>query len=149
MLPICMVNEETLAQVPEDVRLYLRALRRRIIELEQTDPQKRIAELEAANRGLQVDLEDAHAKIAQQQEQINHLQQQHANTTAKLNTISTTPPLPPSSDRFRANRRPPPPRAQPRKKRGAQPGHPRHQRLLVPSEQVQQTIPCIPDACRR
>src|SRR5690242_13601056 len=31
MLPICMVNEETLAQVPEDVSLYLRALRR-IIE---------------------------------------------------------------------------------------------------------------------
>jgi hypothetical protein len=29
MLPICMVNAETLAQVPEDVRVYLRALRRR------------------------------------------------------------------------------------------------------------------------
>jgi hypothetical protein len=46
MLPICMVNEETLAQIPEDVRLYLRALRRRLIELEKTDPQQRIAELE-------------------------------------------------------------------------------------------------------
>jgi hypothetical protein len=27
MLPICMVNEETLAQIPEDVRLYLRVVR--------------------------------------------------------------------------------------------------------------------------
>jgi hypothetical protein len=53
MLPICMVTEETLAQVPEEVRLDLRALRRRIIELERTDPQQRIAELEAANRSLQ------------------------------------------------------------------------------------------------
>ena len=59
MLPICMVNAETLAQLPEDVRLYLRALRRRVLELEQTDPQQRIAELEAANRGLQVELDDA------------------------------------------------------------------------------------------
>ena len=47
MLPILMMNEETLAQIPEDVRLYMRALRRRIVELEQTDPQQRIAELEA------------------------------------------------------------------------------------------------------
>ena len=66
MLPICMVTEETLAQLPEEVRLYLRALRRRIIELERTDPQQRIAELEAINRGLQVELNDALALIAQQ-----------------------------------------------------------------------------------
>src|SRR5215211_4743421 len=75
MLPICMVNAETLAQVPEDVRAYLRALRRRIIELERTDPQRRIAELEAGNRGLQVQLDDAQALLAQQQEQIHQLQQ--------------------------------------------------------------------------
>jgi hypothetical protein len=75
MLPICMVNEETFAQIPEDVRLYLRVLRRRIIELEKTDPQQRIAELEAANRGLQVELDDALALIAQHKEQIGQLQQ--------------------------------------------------------------------------
>jgi hypothetical protein len=59
MLPICMVNEEALAQVPEDVRLYLRGLRRRIIELEKPDPRQRIAELETANRRLQVELDGA------------------------------------------------------------------------------------------
>jgi hypothetical protein len=32
MVPICMVTEETLSRVPEDVLRYLRALRRRIIE---------------------------------------------------------------------------------------------------------------------
>jgi hypothetical protein len=35
MVSICLVNEETLSQVPEDVRQYLRALRRRILELKQ------------------------------------------------------------------------------------------------------------------
>jgi transposase len=149
MLPICMVNAETLAGVPEDVRLYLRALRRRIMELEQTDPQQRIADLEAANRGLQVDLDDAHALIAQQQEQIRQLQQQLTDAKAALNTNSSNSSLPPSSDRFHSKRRPPPPPDQPRKKRGGQPGHPRRQRRLVPPDHVRQTIPCIPTTCRR
>src|SRR3954469_13656985 len=121
MLPICMVNAETLAQVPEDVLLYLRALRRRIIELEQTDPQQRIADLEAANRGLQVELDDAHALIAQQQQQIGQFQQQLADTKAQLNTNSSNSSLPPSSDRFHTKRRPPPPPDYPRPHRAAQP----------------------------
>jgi transposase len=149
MLPICMVNEETLAQIPEDVRLYLRALRRRIIELEKTDPQQRIAELEAANRGLQVDLEDAPTLIAQQQEQIRQFQQQLADTTAQLNTNSSNSSLPPSSDRFHGKRRPPAPPGQLRKQRGGQPGHPRHQRLRALPEQVRDIIPCKPTTCRR
>src|SRR5437588_9080130 len=118
MLPILMITEETLAKVPEDVRLYLRTLRRRIIELERTDPQQRIAELEAANRGLQVELDDALALVGQQREQIRQLQQQLADTTAKLTTDSSNSSLPPSSDRFHGKRRPPPPPDQPRKQRG-------------------------------
>jgi transposase len=149
MLPICMVNAETMAQVPGEVLLYLRALRRRIIELEQTDPQQRIAELEAANRGLRVELDDALALIAQHQEQFCQLQQQLADAKARLNTNSSNSSLPPSSDRFHTKRRPPPPADQPRKKRGGQPGHPRHLRLLVPTDLVQQTVLCKPTACRR
>jgi transposase len=149
MLPIIMITEETLAKIPEDVRLYMRALRRRIIELEQTDPQQRIAELEAANRGLQVELDDALAKVAQQQEQIDQLQQQLADAKTKLNTNSSNSSLPPSSDRFHGKRRPPPPPDQPRKKRGGQRGHPRRQRPLVGSEQIRETIPCKPTSCRR
>jgi transposase len=149
MVPICMVNEETLAQIPEDVRLYLRALRRRILELERTEPQQRIADLEAANRSLQGELDEALATVAQQKVQIHQLQQQLADATVKLNTNSSNSSLPPSSDRFRVKRRPPPPGDQPGKKSGGQPGHPRHQRLLVPPDQVHQTIPCKPTACRR
>src|SRR5258708_6329536 len=137
MLPICMVNAETLAQVPEDVRAYLRALRRRIIELEQADPQQRIDQLESANRGLLVQLDDALALLAQQQVQIRQLQQQLADAKAKLNTNSSNSSLPPSSHRFHGKRRPPPSPGQPRSKRGGQRGHRRHQRLLVPEDQVQ------------
>jgi transposase len=144
-----MVNAETMAHVPEDVLLYLRALRRRIIELEQTDPQQRIAELEAANRGLQVQLDEAQALLAQQQQQLRLLQQQLADANAKLGTNSSNSSLPPSSDRFHSKRRPPLPPGQPRKKRGGQRGHPRHQRLLVGPEQVGRVIPCVPAACRR
>jgi transposase len=149
MVPLCMVNEETLEQTPEDVRLYLRVLRRRIIELEQTDPQQRIADLEAANRKLQVELDDLHALFRQQQQQIQHLQQQLATATAKLATNSTNSSLPPSSDRFHCKRRPPPDPGQVRKKRGGQPGHRRQQRPLVPADQVSKTIPCKPTTCRR
>jgi transposase len=149
MLPICMVNAETLAEVPEDVLLYLRALRRRIIELEQADPQKVIAKLEAANRGLQVQLDDAQSLLAQRQEQISQLQRQLLDATAKLNTNSSNSSLPPSSDRFHRKRRPPQPIDRPRKRPGAQPGHARHQRLLVPPGEVREVIPCVPTACRR
>jgi transposase len=149
MLPICMVTEETLAQVPEEVRRYLRALRRRIIELERTDPQQRIAELEAANRSLQVDLDEALARIAQQEEQLRQLRQQLADAQAQLHTNSSNSSLPPSSDRFRRKRRPPAPPALPGKKRGGQPGHPRHQRPLVGPDQLRRIIPCKPTACRR
>ena len=149
MLPICMVNAETLEQIPEDVSLYLRALRRRIIELEQTDPQQRIAELEGANRGLQVQLDDALAALDRLQQQLRQLQQQLADTTAKLNTNSSNSSLPPSSDRFHGKRRPPQPPDQPRKKCGGQSGHPRHVRPLVAPDQVRETIPCKPSTCRR
>jgi hypothetical protein len=149
MLPICLVNVETLGRVPEDVRAYLRALRRRIVELEQTDPQQRIAELEAGNRSLQVQFDDARALLARQREQIRQLQQQLADAWAKLNTNSSNSSLPPSSDHFRGNRRPPPVPGQPRNKRGGLPGHRRHQHLLVSDEQVQRTIPCVPSTCRR
>lgn len=144
-----MVTEETLAQVPEEVRLYLRALRRRIIALESTDPQQRIAELEAVNRSLQVELDAALALLAQQQEQLRQLQQQLADATAKLNTNSSNSSLPPASDRFRVKRRPPPPPEQPRQQRGGQPGHARCQRLLVPPDHVRQIIRCQPTTCRR
>jgi transposase len=145
----CMVNEETLKRTPEEVREYLRYLRRRVQELEGTEPQRRIEELEAANRKLRTDIEDLKGVIQRQQEQIGQLQEQLAGALAKLGTNSANSSLPPSSDRFHRKRRPPPRADQPGKKSGGQPGHPRQQRPLVPPEQVGQRIPCKPTRCRR
>jgi transposase len=96
-----------------------------------------------------VQLDDAQALLAQQQEQIRQLQQQFADAQVQLNTNSSNSSLPPSSDRLPRKRRPPAPTNQPRKPRGGQPGHPRRQRLLVPAAQLSQTIPCKPTSCRR
>jgi transposase len=149
MVPICMVTEATLSQVPEDVLLYLRALRRRLIELEQSAPPQCLAELEAANRKLQTEVDDLKAALHQQQLQLQQLQQQLADALARLGTNSSNSSLPPSSDRFHSKRPPPPAPVQPRKQRGAQPGHLRQQRLLVPTDQVRAIIPCKPTTCRR
>jgi transposase len=144
-----MVNEETLKRTPEEVREYLRVLRRRIQELEGTDPQRRIEELEATIRKLQTEIDDLKGVIQQQQEQIAQLQQHLADALAKLGTNSTNSSLPPSSDRFHRKRRPPPPADRQRKQSGGQPGHAKQQRPLVPPEQVRQRIPCTPTTCRR
>ena len=149
MIPYFMVSEETLNRTAPEVLEYVRFLRRHIQQLESTDPQQRIEDLEAANRKLQTQVQDLLDLVHKQQEQIAHLQQQLANATNQLNTNSTNSSLPPSSDRFHRKRRPPPAPGQPRKKSGAQPGHPQHLRLLVPPEQVNKTIPCKPTTCRR
>lgn len=149
MTPYFMANEETLERTPPEVREYLRFLRRRITELESTDEQRHIEQLEGTIRGLHAEVEELKATVAQQQQQIHLLQQQLADAQARLNTNSTNSSLPPSSDRFHRKRRPPPPADQPKKKRGGQLGHRRRQRPLVPPEQVRQIIPCIPTTCRR
>jgi transposase len=149
MTPYFIVNEETLKRTPAEVLEYLRSLRRRIQELEATEPQRRIEELEATIRSLQIDVADLQSGIHQQKQQIQQLQQQLTDARAKLAINSTNSSLPPSSDRFHTKRRPPSPPGQPRKRSGGQPGHRRHQRLLVPADQVGKTIPCKPTTCRR
>src|SRR4051794_18878430 len=118
MTPYFMVNSETLKNTPEEMRDYLRFLRRRINELENTEPQRQIEKLEATIRGLNVEIDELKAVIAQQKQQIEQLQKQLADASAKLGTNSTNSSLPPSSDRFGRKRRPPPPADQPRKKSG-------------------------------
>src|SRR6267378_1300308 len=136
MTPYFMVNDETLKRTPPEVREYLRFLRRRINELENTDPQRHIEKLEADIRGLHAEVQELKDALHQQQQLNQQLQKQLADARVKLGTDSSNSSLPPSSDRFHRKRRPPAPADQPRKKSGGQPGHPRHQRQLVPPEQV-------------
>ena len=65
---------------------------------------------------------------------------------ARLGQNSTNSSRPPSSD---PPARPPRPLAPPTgRRRGGQPGHPPHQRALVPPEQVDTVVPHRPTHCR-
>jgi transposase len=65
----------------------------------------------------------------------------------RLNRSPRNSSLPPSTEHPHAK----PPRCQPRaaRPRGGQPGHPRHERLLLPARQCDDVIPLKPASCRR
>src|SRR5215510_7859278 len=65
----------------------------------------------------------------------------------RLNQSPRNSSSPPSSEHPHAK----PPRRKPRtaRRRGGQPGHPRHERPLLPSEQCDDVIPLKPATCRR
>src|SRR5579871_3691499 len=87
------------------------------------------------------------ALVQRYERRVQALQQQVAQLTERLNQNSTNSSRPPSSDPPHVKRRPPQPSSG--RQKGGQPGHARQQRPLVPPEQVQQTIPVMPSACRK
>src|ERR1700757_3290583 len=87
------------------------------------------------------------ALIQQYEQRLQALQQQVAQLTERLNQNSTNSSRPPSSDPPHVKRRPPTPATG--RQRGGQPGHARQQRPLVPPEQIKQSVPVKPSACRK
>jgi transposase len=87
------------------------------------------------------------ALIQWQAEQIARLTARVAELEAKLNKNSTNSSKPPSATHPHAK----PALAKPKskRKRGGQPDHAKHERALLPPEQCQQVVPCVPTACRR
>lgn len=75
------------------------------------------------------------------------LRQRVTDLEAKLGKNSTNSSKPPSTDHphSKPDRRPP----KSKRRRGAQPGHDKHERALIPTEQCQEVIACRPTACRR
>jgi Transposase IS66 family/Family of unknown function (DUF6444)/zinc-finger binding domain of transposase IS66 len=74
------------------------------------------------------------------------LTQRVAELEARLKQNSTNSSRPPSSDP--PGTPAPPPRPPSGRRRGAQPGHPAHQRALLPPEQVDQVVAHWPARCR-
>jgi transposase len=70
-----------------------------------------------------------------------------AELEARLNQTPRNSSLPPSSEHPHA--KPPSERPKSKKNRGGQPGHEKHQRALIPSEQCNDVISCKPECCRR
>jgi transposase len=87
------------------------------------------------------------ALVQQYEQRLQTLQKQVDELKQRLSQNSTNSSRPPSSDPPHVKRRPPKPPSG--RKRGGQPGHARQQRPLVPPEQVKQTIPLKPTACRK
>lgn len=78
-------------------------------------------------------------------ERIEKLEAENRELKAQLRLNSLNSSKPPSTDPPQVKRRPPPPKSG--RRRGGQPGHPRHERPLVPADQVDQIIDCRPELC--
>jgi transposase len=65
----------------------------------------------------------------------------------RLNKDSTNSSLPPSS--VHPHAKPAPPKPKSKKRRGGQPGHPKAERTVVPVDQCQAVVPCVPTGCRK
>jgi len=85
--------------------------------------------------------------VAGYEQRLSGLEAEVAELKERLNQNSQNSSRPPSADGPQVKRRPP--QAPSGRKRGAQPGHPGHQRVLVPVEQVQEVIERKPPQCRR
>ena len=81
---------------------------------------------------------------------IDHYERRIGELTAELERLKKTPrnsSAPPSSEHPHA--KPPPAKPKSQRPRGGQPGHEKHERTLIPTEQCQQVVPVKPQRCRR
>jgi transposase len=87
------------------------------------------------------------ALIQWQARQIAQLQREVAELKARLDKDSTNSSIPPSASHPHA--KPAPPKPKSKRRRGGQPGHDKHARALIPADQCQTIVPCLPAHCRR
>jgi transposase len=87
------------------------------------------------------------AMVDYYEQRIAKLEAEVRELTARLNQSSQNSSKPPSSDGPHVKRKPPKPPSG--RKPGGQPGHPPHQRTLVPLAEVDAVILCKPEQCRR
>ena len=86
-------------------------------------------------------------RIVELESKVGELEAKVRDLEARLKLNSTNSSKPPSSDPVGMKRKPPKPPS--KRKRGGQPGHRKAHRVLVPPEQVAETIHCKPASCRR
>jgi transposase len=87
------------------------------------------------------------ALIEWQAEQIRVLTERVAELEVKLGKNPANSSKPPSATH--PHDKPPPSKPKSGRRRGGQPGHDKHERALIPTEQCQDIVPCVPTACRR
>jgi transposase len=82
-----------------------------------------------------------------QAEQIAVLTKRVVELEAKLNKSPTNSSKPPSATH--PHDKPPPAKPKSKRKRGGQPGHPKHERPLIPPEDCNAIVTVVPSECRR
>jgi transposase len=87
------------------------------------------------------------AFIQWQSDQILRLTARVAELEAKLGKDTTNSSKPPSTTHPHA--KPPSSKPKSRRSRGGQPGHDKHERALLATEQCREVVSCVPSACRR
>lgn len=90
---------------------------------------------------------EVQALLQWQARQIAQLQREVAELKARLNKDSTNSSVPPSAAHPHAKPNPTKPNS--KRRRGGQPGHPKHERALIPPQDCQSIVPCVPTECRR
>lgn len=90
---------------------------------------------------------EAQAVFVQMAETIARLERKVAELESRVNKTPQNSSLPPSTQHPHA--KPTPQKETSGKKPGGQPGHPKHERALIPTEQCQSVVPLKPETCRR
>src|SRR3954469_5433611 len=83
--------------------------------------------------------------LAQLLDRVEQLEAENRDLKARLGLNSTNSSKPPSTDPPTRKRKPPLPPSG--RRRGGQPGHRRHERPLVPPDQVDEVVECRPSHC--
>jgi len=107
-------------------------------------------ELAALPVGVRLFLDQCVRQVGELRSEIAALRADNAGLRAQLAGVKKTPQnssVPPSSQHPHA--KPPRRKSKSKKKRGGQPGHPRHQRKLIPTEDCQEVVAAKPSECRR
>jgi transposase len=90
---------------------------------------------------------EAQVVFVQMAETIARLERKVAELESRVNKTPQNSSLPPSTQHPHA--KPAPRKEKSGKKPGGQPGHPKHERALIATEQCHAVIPCKPETCRR
>lgn len=92
-------------------------------------------------------LPDAQAVVRMLMKQVAERKAEVAELKARRNRPSSNSSLPPSATHSHA--KPSKPSLRKAKRGGGQPGHAKHERALIPVEECQEVMACIPDECRK
>ena len=106
----------------------------------------------AAKTAILAVLQSLWDRIATLEKRVRELEKENKKSQKEIDQLkerlgknSSNSSKPPSTDPHKPKRAPP--KKKTGRKRGGQPGHPKHERKLVPPEQCKEVVPCIPETC--